>query len=154
MNSCRKVLIFGMLASAAACATPGTTPDSESQRDLEWQRSGDCARRGDVLSTEQRRDDRPEGFSLTSVRTHYSRKTGRCYVLMHYNNAMRGAEMTSRTELVDGFERYQYAEYAEPISEPSFQDSQCRKMTTDGKRELSTPGCQSVAEYVNALMRE
>jgi hypothetical protein len=154
MNRLRQVVAFGMVACAIGCTTPRTTRDPDSQRDSEWQRSVDCALRGDVLGTEQRRDDRPDAFNLTSVRTHYSRKTGRCYVLLHYMNAMRGAQMTSRTELVDGLERYQYAEYAEPISDPGFQDSQCRKMTTDGKRELSTPGCQSVAEYVDALMRE
>jgi hypothetical protein len=154
VNRFRRVAALGMVACAMGCTTPRMTPDSDSQRDWEWQRSVDCAERGDLLGTEQRRDDRPDGFNLTSVRTHYSRKTGRCYVLMHYSNAMRGAQMTSRTEVVDGLERYQYAEFAEPISEPTFQDSQCRKMTTDGKRELSTPGCQSVAEYVNVLMRE
>ena len=158
MNRLRQMMALGVLACAVSCAprndvANGSAPQQSGDERI-WQRAVDCAHRGDVLSAEQRREDRPEGFMLTSTRTHYSAKTGRCYVLMHFTNGMRGAIATGRTEVVDGLERYQYAQFVEPISEPSFQAAECRQMTTDGKRELSAPGCQRVAEYVDTLMRE
>lgn len=163
----KALVLLVMIASACGGAPAkvdandplGLFTDSPPTSTDAWDRTRQCAERGDSLAREMAADAGNAPAAMTQVSdwtTHYNKRFGRCYVLVGFFNSNATSTNLlpmSFQRVFDAYERRSVAQFTSQRLEEAGEDIWCRQ-TDEDTRETSSPPCEDVGKYVHHLMSQ